>query len=49
MNQHRKPDAAWRRSKSNQGNRGYSDNQKNVSQGQRPDKENKHTQRTYSN
>ena len=29
---------------SNQGNRGYSDNQKNVIQGQRPDIENRHTQ-----
>ena len=30
--------------KSNQGNKGYSGNQKNVSQGQRPDMENRHTQ-----
>ena len=37
-------------SKSNQGNQGYSGNQKNAIQGQRPDMENKHTQqRTYSN
>ena len=33
--------------KSNQGNQGYSGNQKNVFQGQRPDMENRHTkQRT---
>ena len=30
--------------KSNQGNQGYSGNQKNVIQGQRPDTENRHTQ-----
>ena len=30
--------------KSNQGNQGYSVNQKNVVQGQRPDVENRHTQ-----
>ena len=30
--------------KSNQGNDGYSGNQKNVIHGQRPDMENKHTQ-----
>ena len=36
--------------KSNQGNQGYSGNQKNVIQGQRPDMENRHThQRTQSN
>ena len=29
---------------SNQGNQGYSSKQKNVIQGQRPDKENRHTQ-----
>ena len=31
-------------SKSNQGNQGYSSNQKNVIQGQRPEMENRHTQ-----
>ena len=30
--------------KSNQGNQGYSGNQKNAIQGQRPDMENRHTQ-----
>ena len=30
--------------KSNQGNQGYSGNQKNVLEGQRPDMENRHTQ-----
>ena len=32
--------------KSNQGNRGYSGNQKNVISGQRPDIENRHTQQS---
>ena len=36
--------------KSNQGNQGYSGNQKNAIQGQRPHMENRHTQqRTQSN
>ena len=34
----------FRISKSNQGNQGYSGNQKNAMQGQRPDIENRHTQ-----
>ena len=37
-------------SKNNQGNQGYSGNQKNAIQGQKHDMENRHTQqRTYSN
>ena len=33
--------------KSNQGNQGYSGNQNNVIQGQRPDIENRHTQQEH--